>query len=193
MGRDREHHAHVEGLALILVGVHHRGQCAGADRVLWAAILHFRNIRLHRFPDFIGNRDAIAVQIHGKGRDDMGFGAISDGRGKRLACQHMRPVQLPADHAIQQNLPVRLRFQGDEQAFVFKIPVLIGDSQRRHIRQFDKPELQLIFLKRKHFSRGGRADQAAACKHQGQQGRHCLLHLFNPFPFPEWQNRKAAR
>ena len=48
----------------------------------------------------------------------MRLGAETDGRGQGLTRQHMRTVERTADDAIQQNLPVCLRFQRHEQAFI---------------------------------------------------------------------------
>ena len=47
----------------------------------------------------------------------MGLGAVPDGGRDRLPGQHVRRIQLPSDHAIEQHLPVGLRFKGDVEAF----------------------------------------------------------------------------
>ena len=77
----------------------------------------------------------------------MRLGAITDSRGERLPCQHMRPVQLPVDHPVEQNLPIRLRFQSDVKPFILEEPLLISHRQRRHIGEFDEAEFQ-AFCKR---------------------------------------------
>ena len=71
----------------------------------------------------------------------MRLGAESDGCGKRLTGQHVCAVQLPVDDPVQQHLPIGLRLQGDEEALILEIAVLIGDRQRGHIGQLDKTEL----------------------------------------------------
>ena len=68
----------------------------------------------------------------------------TDGRGQRLACQHMRAVQVAVDHTVQQHLPVGLRFQCDEQALILEIAALICDGQGGHIGQFDETECQIL-------------------------------------------------
>ena len=114
------------------------------------ALRIMRDMRLHLLPDFIADRDAIAIKVHRERRDDMGLGAEPDRRGKRLTGKHMRPVKLSVDHPIEQNLPVGLRFKSDEKPFILEIPFLIGHSERRHIGQLDKAEFQLVLLDIKH-------------------------------------------
>ena len=87
-----------------------------------------------------------------KGRDDMSFGAKADRRGQRLTGQHMCAIQRPVDHAVQQNFPVGLGFQGHKQAFVIEKALFVGNGQRRHVCQLDKAKGQLVFLKVKHLS-----------------------------------------
>ena len=80
----------------------------------------------------------------------MGFGAIPDGRPQWLAGQHVSPIQLTVDHPVQQHLPVGLGLQGHEQAFFLEVAFLVSDGQRRHIRQFDKTELQVGLFRPAH-------------------------------------------
>jgi hypothetical protein len=107
------------------------------------------------FPHRVGNGDAVAVQVHREGGDDVGLGAEADGRAERLAGQHMGAVELAVDHAVEQYLPVGLGFERDVEAFVFEETLLVGDGQRRHVGELDEAEFQVGFL--------SRADRAAAC------------------------------
>ena len=97
----------------------------------------------------------------------MGFGAEADGRRKRLSRQHVGAVQLAGDHPVQQHLPVRLGLKGDEQAFILEIPLLIGNRERGHVRQFDEAELQLVFFHIEHFG-AGRSGQGGGANQRGR-------------------------
>ena len=59
----------------------------------------------------------------------------------------MRAVQFAVDDAIEQHLPVGLRFQADIQPFVLEITLLVGNRQWRHIGEFDKAEFKVFFFK----------------------------------------------
>tara|TARA_X000000950_G_scaffold73705_1_gene91849 strand:+ start:26191 stop:26406 length:216 start_codon:yes stop_codon:yes gene_type:complete len=59
-------------------------------------------------------------------------------------------LQLAVNNAIKQYTPVRLGFQRDEKAFVLKIAILIGDSERRHVCEFNKAECELGNFKAFH-------------------------------------------
>lgn len=89
--------------------------------MLRAAVIHLRNVRLHHFPNLVGNGDAVAVEIHGERRDDVCLCAKADRGRKRLAGQHMGAIQFSCYDPIKQNFPVCLRLQGHEEAFFFKI------------------------------------------------------------------------
>ena len=90
---------------------------------------------------------------------DMGAGAIPDGRGERLARQHMRAVKGAVDHAVEQDFPIRLCLSGNEQPFVLKIALFIGHGRRGHVGQFDKAEFQLVHFKVKLVGQGGAGQQ----------------------------------
>ena len=101
---------------------------------------------LHLLPDRVRDRDAVAVQIHAEGRDHVGLRADADGRADRLSREHVRAVELAADHAIEQDLPVRLGFEGHEESFVLEEPELLRDHERRAVGQLDEAELELVLL-----------------------------------------------
>ena len=117
----------------------------------------------HLFPNFIGDCNAVSVQVHREGCDDVRFRAVSDCRRQWLACEHMGTVQLATDHTVEQHLPVRLCFQCHEQALVEEITVLVSDRERRHISQFDEAEGQFVLFQlealricnTRHGHRGG--------------------------------------
>ena len=71
----------------------------------------------------------------------------------------MRAVQLAVDNAIEQHLPVGLRFQADIQPFVLEITLLVGNRQGRHISEFDKAEFKVFFFK---LGNGLKRDRAQA-------------------------------
>ncbi len=77
--------------------------------------------------------------------------AESDRGSERLAGEHMRAVELAGDHAIEQHLPVRLRLERHEQTFVFEIAELVGNRERRHVRELDEAELELVLLERERL------------------------------------------
>ncbi len=168
VGGDRENHAHAKALALFAAGVDHRFQRTGTDRMHRFVAL-MRDVGLHLLPDRVGHGDAVAVQVHAESGNDVGLSAIADGGAQRLARKHVGAVQLTGDDPIQQNFPVGLGFQFDEQPFVHKEALLPGHRQGRHVGQFDEAEFQVWFFRGPDFGLGvGRA---------GQQGhRHCRAH-----------------
>ena len=172
MGGDREDHAHVEGLALLRIGIDHRLQRRGADRMPDPAAFGGQ-ARLDLRPDLVRQRDGIAVEVEAERRDQIGLGAIADGRRDGLSRQHVRAVQLPADHPVEQDLPVRLRLERDVQPFLGEEALFLGDGQRRHVGQLDEAQLQ-VRLFRLPVDRGGRgclAGRLAAAAAAGQRDR----------------------
>ena len=99
-------------------------------------------IALDHAPDLVRKGDRVAVEIKAERSDEIGLGAIADGGGDGLACQHMRAVKLPADDPVKQHLPVGLRFQRDVQSFFGEKALFLGDGQRGHVRQLDETQLQ---------------------------------------------------
>ena len=170
MGRDGKDHAQIKAAARRRLRLDRGFQGAGADRMGRFAIRAGGQARFHHGPDRIADGDRVAVQIHRQRRHDMGLRAIADGRGQGLARQHMRPVQLARDHPVQQHLPIRLRFQRDEQALVFKELLFIGDGQRGHIGQLDeaKRQVRLFDIQRLGPCRAGQG--RAGQKDQGETG-----------------------
>jgi len=162
MRRDRKDHAEVEGRAGGGIGLDHRLQGRGGNRMRGLAALH-RHMRLHRLPDRIRHGDGVAVQVHREGRDHRPPGAITDRRRDRLAGQHMRPVEFARDHPVKQDLPVRLRLQRDIQPLVLEKPLFPRDRQRRHVGQLDETKRQFILFDSGGFGEGrkaqGRRDQ----------------------------------
>src|SRR3546814_4703995 len=77
----------------------------------------FGQARLDHAPDLVRQGDRVAVQVQAQRRDEIGLGAIADGRRDRLTGEHVRAVKLPADDAVQKHLPVGLRLQRDVQPF----------------------------------------------------------------------------
>ena len=78
----------------------------------------------------------------------------------------MRAVQLAINDAIEQHLPVGLRFQADIQPFVLEITLLVGNRQRRHIGEFDKAEFKVFFFK---LGGGLKRDRAQAQNQGGER------------------------
>ena len=70
----------------------------------------------------------------------------------------MGAIQFSGNHPVQQDLPVRLRFQFNKQAFVHKEALFPGNRQGRHIGQLDKAELEVRLLGRTNFRVSPRAD-----------------------------------
>ena len=83
------------------------------------------------------------------GGDDVGFGAEADGGAQRLAGEHVRAIELAVDHAVEQHLPVGLRFESDVEPFVLEEAFFVGHHQRRAIGQLDEAELQRFLLRRR--------------------------------------------
>ena len=174
VGGHGEHHAHVEGLALLDVPVHHRLQVVRLDRVHWLAVF-VGHVLFHLRPDGVGDGDAVTVQIHGEGRDDVRLGAEADRRRQGLAGEHVRAVELAVDYAVQQHLPVGLRLEGDVQALVLEVAVLVGHRQRRHVGELDKAELQFILLRLADggVRRGQQAGQGGGGDDRGKCAAPC--------------------
>jgi len=137
-----------------------------------------RHMFFHFVPYRIGDGNSVAIEIHGEGRHHMGLGAKAHRRPQRLPRQHMGAIQLAINHPVQQHLPIGLGFQGHEQAFFLEVAFLIGDGQRRHVRQFDKTELEIGLLRPAHsIIRHGRCRQAQC--HRGQHTSKCFLETFH--------------
>ncbi len=43
------------------------------------------------------------------------------------------------------DLPVRLRLESDVETLVLEVAFFVGDGERRHVRQLDEAELDLLF------------------------------------------------
>lgn len=160
VGRNGEDHAHVERLAFGTILFNDRLEVVRLDRVHGFAVGTFRDVLLHLFPDFIGNGDAVAVQIHRESGNDMSLGTEADGRTERLTGQHVCAVQFPGDDAVEQDFPVGLRLESYVKSFVFEKAFFIGNCQRSHVGQFDEAELQLFLLQVQHCRFGGHTDGA---------------------------------
>ncbi|MCY1537692.1 hypothetical protein D9M68_732000 [compost metagenome] len=122
------------------------------------AVFHGQ-VLLHLGPHRVGHGDAVAVEVHAEGRDDVGLGAESDGGAQRLAGQHVRAVELTVDHPVQQHLPVGLGFERHVQAFVFEVALFIGHHERGAVGQLDEAELQGLLFRACGFLRQGRQTQ----------------------------------
>ena len=146
MRRNRKDHAHLELAALVSVGFHNRLERIGLDRVGRLAVCAFGYVGLHLLPDLVGDRDAIAVEIHAAGGNNVGLGAETNGRANRLPGQHVRPVEFAVNDAIEQHLPIGLRLQGDEKPLVLKEELLLGNDQGRAVGQLDETELEFVFF-----------------------------------------------
>ena len=81
-----------------------------------------------------------------KGVTMCGLGAEADRGGERLAGEHVGAVEFAGDDAVEQHLPVRLRFERDVEAFVLEVAELLGDGERRHVGELDEAELELVLL-----------------------------------------------
>ena len=101
---------------------------------------------LHELPDFVGNRDGVAVEVHAETGDDVGLRADAHRGAERLAREHVRAVELAGDHAIEDDLPVGLWLERDVQAFVFEEALFVRDGERRHVGELDEAELELFFF-----------------------------------------------
>ena len=171
--RDREDHAHLEGLALFLEFLDNWLQIVRLDRVNRLAVIPHRDMFFHLLPDLVGDGDTVTVEVHRKGSDDMRLCAETDGGRKRLACQHVRTVELAVNDTIQKHFPVGLRFQRDIESLVLEIALFIGNGQGRHVGELDEPEFQVLFFRLAEFCRCGRgqcrcAEHDRACR----RGRH---------------------
>ena len=174
MGGHRENHAHVEWLTFAVELLNNGRQSLSGNWVLRAAVIHCRDVWLHHFPNFVGDGDAVAVQVHRKWGDDVGLGTVADGRSQWLACQHMCAVELSVDHTIQQNLPVRLCFQSDKQTFVVKKALFVGHGQWGHVSEFNEAKGQFVLFQLQLCKRRRR-------HHCGRrQDRSYAFHVFRP-------------
>ena len=131
------------------------------------AVFH-RDVFLHLRPDLVRHGDAVAVEIHREGRDDVRLGAEADRGAERLPGQHMGTVELAGDHAIEQHFPVGLRLERHKQSLVLEITVLVGDRERRHVGQLDEPKLQLVLLDGQHLGPGAANEGRTDCRARGQ-------------------------
>ncbi len=156
---NREDHAHVEGLAVGAVALDHRRQRLGRDRVLRQAVGVLGDVRLHLRPDFVRHGDAVAVQVHREGRDDMRLGAVADRGGQRLPGEHVGAVELSVDHPVEQHLPVGLRLERDEQPLLEEVALLVGHRERRHVGQLDEAEGQLVLFQIEHLRSARRGER----------------------------------
>ena len=145
------------GVPASLYFLHNRRERRRGNRMRRMRDVQLRIGLLHLFPDVVGNGDAVAVQIHAERRDDVCLRADADGRGNRLAGQHVRAVQFAGDDAVEQNFPVRLRLKRNIKSFVIEIAVLLGNHQRRAVGQFDEAEFEHGFF---HGARPQRATPA---------------------------------
>src|SRR5690606_30409690 len=106
VGGDREHHAHVELGAPGEVVIDDGTESLGGDRVLGRGGVEIEIGELHRVPHVIGNSDAVAVEIHGEGGDDVRLGADADGGGDGLTGEHVRAVEVAGDDVVEERFPV---------------------------------------------------------------------------------------
>ena len=148
MGRGREDHAHAERIARSLQAFCQRLQDSCRNRVLWAAKFVARNCVSDLCPDIVGNCDAVAVQVHGKWRHEVGLHANSDPSGQWLTSQHMGPVKASIGNAFGHGGPVRHRLKSDVETFVGEVAFLECHSQRGHVSELDeaKGEIRLLNL-----------------------------------------------
>ncbi len=143
VGGHRENHAHAKTLALVTVLVDDRFQSSGADGMSGIAVAAVFNVWAHLLPYVVRYGNAVAVQVHAERGDDVRLGAVTNGRTKWLACQHVGAIKGAGHHAVKQNFPVGLGFQFHEQAFIQEKSLFPGNGQWRHVRQFDEAELQV--------------------------------------------------
>ena len=76
---------------------------------------------LHLFPDVFGDVMPLPFRSMLNARDEVCLRAEADGRGDRLARQHVRAVEFAADDAVEKDFPVRLRLERDEKTFVLEV------------------------------------------------------------------------
>ena len=140
----------------------------------------------HLRPDRVRHGDRVAIQVHAEGGDHIGLGAEADGRAQRLTGQHVRAVEFAADHAVEEHLPVRLRFERDVQALVLEVAFLIGNGQRRHVGELDEAELDLLLLELQRLRQRRRGRQ--------QHGRHDHRYARHPTALDHFRlsKKKAA-
>ena len=76
----------------------------------------------------------------------------------------MGAIQFSGNHPVQQDLPVRLRFQFNKEAFVHKEALFPGNRKGRHIGQLDKAKLEVRLLGRTNL----RVSPCADCPDGGR-------------------------
>ncbi len=94
---------------------------------------------------------------------------------KRLAREHVRAVELARDHSIEQHFPVRLRLERHVETLVLEVAELVRDRERRHVRELDEAELELVFFQRPRGgtsrSRRDRCERGARAEHNRERRR----------------------
>ena len=103
----------------------------------------------------------------------MGFGAIANGGGQRLAGEHVGAIERAGDDAVEQHLPIGLRLERHIEPFILEIAKLIGNGERGHVGELDEAEFQLVLFDIEHGSAAGRAGQQAQGK-TGKQRREAV-------------------
>ena len=146
MGRNRENHAHLELFTLGEEIIDNGFKAVGTDRVLRGIGVQIKVVLLHLGPDGIGNRNAVPIEIQSERGDNVSLCADSDCGGDRLPGEHVSPVKVASDYIIQKNLPVRLGDDFDLQTLVLKEAFFLGNNNGGTVREFDKSELQFVFL-----------------------------------------------
>ena len=151
MGGDGKDHAHVQrrtrSLGLLDDGL----EGIRLDGVDGFAVAPHGNGRLHLLPDVVGHGDAIAVVVEAVGRDDVGLGTKADGGTDGLTREHVGSVQFARDDAIEENFPVRLRFEFHNQSLFFEEAFFLGDDERSAIGELDKAKLEVRFFHQEQF------------------------------------------
>lgn len=106
----------------------------------WSGGVQNGIVFLHLGPDVVGDGDAVAIEIHGEGGDDVRFGAEADGRGDGLTGEHVGSVEFAGNDVVEEGLPVGLGDNFDLEAFVFEEALFLGDDDGSAIGKFDKAE-----------------------------------------------------
>ena len=126
--------------------------------------------RLHLLPDLVRDRDRVAVEIEAERGHQVRLRADAERRADRLAGQHVGAVELAGDHAIEQDLPVGLRFERDVEILLLEEAELLRDHERRAVGELDEAELQLVLLRRRRPRR--RRGSAARSRSTPPRLRH---------------------
>src|SRR5690606_3370302 len=92
-----------------------------------------------------------------------------------LAREHVRAVELAGDNAIEQHLPVGLRLERYEEPFVLEVTELVRNRERRHVRELDESELELVPLERRLRSVRRRACAHRHRRHERSSESHCCV------------------